>query len=586
MPTPEASAGAAKSVSLAQVSPPRLFFALLHQRFTGVARLDQPAPNAGERTIWFHGGMPVFTDWIEPTDVLGQVLMELGFIGQDQLMGALQAMANGGGLLGQVLLNQGVLDPQGLSEGLRKQCFRKLVRVFALREGLVTLAPAQHELDKLAKINVLELIGIGVGAHYDADRIGGELGSALQEPVRATAALARYRAHFRFRPTDEPILDALVRGTSMQELINTPKVQAQRAAQLVYTLWACQMLRVGAAATEAPPPAKPAAAPRTQPRTQSRPLKPVRSSRTPPPGTHAPVTPRSSSPPAAEPATASSRPPPAKPAARAPGPTSTDAAPPKAGEAEFVAKLEAIEKKMQDQAHAFDLLGVPISAGRKEIRRIWSDVSMTLHPDSLHAKGLGHLRARVSNVFAALSEAHGVLSDKEQREALRDKIERGEDTTESADATAKARAAFESELIAKEGDRLLSAHKFDRALEKFRAALELTPEEPDLQAVVAWCRYNLVPKSRDSMMEAERALSVIVAEAPALARAHYFRGMVQRDLGATDPAIASFEAALRHDQRLIDAERQARALRLSKGQSASAQPERKKSKGLKGFFGR
>src|SRR5688500_5648537 len=68
MSTPGPSAGAAKVLDLAQVTPPRLFFALLHQRYTGVLQLQQPAPHEGRRAIWVSGGMPVFTDWIAPED--------------------------------------------------------------------------------------------------------------------------------------------------------------------------------------------------------------------------------------------------------------------------------------------------------------------------------------------------------------------------------------------------------------------------------------------------------------------------------------------------------------------------------------
>lgn len=585
----EATAGAAKTVSLAQVSPPRLYFALLHQRFSGTLQLDQPAPQQGRRTIWFDGGMPVFTDWVEPTDVLGQVLLELGYIGQDQLFAALEAMAGQGGLLGEVLLSQGSLDPQGLQEGLRKQCFRKLVHTFALRDGEVALAPAQHDLQQLGKINVLELIVIGVGAHYDAQRIGAELGPIVQGTVQATAALTRYRTHFRFRPTDEPILQALLEGSSLQKLTAKNEVSQQRAAQLIYALWACQMLKVGAAAQPSPGPA--AGAPSPGPR--DRKLEPVRAAPAQPTPPPAQARPKAPAPPTAKSATpdpAAPKPTP-KPAAAKPaaGPTSDTVKGKKAepaDEAAFVERLQGFEARIEAKAHAFELLDVPLDAGRKELRRIWADLSKDLHPDSLHAKGLGHLRERVSNVFAAMSEAHGILSDKEQRAQLRDKIRRGEDTRDSADATAQARAAFESELIAKEGDRFLKANKFDRALEKFRAALELTPEEHDLQAAAAWCHYNLQNKTRQLMVETDRTLGVILAEAPALARAHFFRGMVQKELGAIDAALTSFETALRHDRRLIDAERQARALRVQRGQPADTAGDNKKPRGLKGFFSR
>ena len=226
----------------------------------------------------------------------------------------------------------------------------------------------------------------------------------------------------------------------------------------------------------------------------------------------------------------------------------------------FVQELEEFEEKIESGAHAFDLLGVSLGAGKREIRKKWSDLSRRLHPDALQAKGWTHLRDRVGNIFAALSEAHMLLSDKEQREKLAEQIERGEDPA-STDATATVRAAFEAEMIAKDGDRFLKASKFDRALAKYVEALALNPAEPDYRAAVTWCRYQLSQKGRPDAQTAERELAAVIQEAPALARAYYFRGMILKDLRAYEPAAAAFYEALRLDQRMIDAERQLRALK-------------------------
>src|SRR5690606_14835541 len=79
-----AGAGASKRVRLEEVSVPRLLFALLRQRFSGTLVLEQPPPHPGRRTVWVRGGMPVFTDWVAPSEVLGQVLQGLRFVTEDQ----------------------------------------------------------------------------------------------------------------------------------------------------------------------------------------------------------------------------------------------------------------------------------------------------------------------------------------------------------------------------------------------------------------------------------------------------------------------------------------------------------------------
>lgn len=560
---------------------PRLLFALLHKRFTGMLQLDQPDP-AGLRTIWFNGGMPMFTDWVSASHALGEVLVSEGLIDAEQLSMALRAMAKDGGLLGPVMVRLGLLDDAGLSSGLMRQCRRKVLETFALREGEVLVTQGPWDGPNFDKVNALELIGAGVVAHYDEARIEAEMGGILHGPLAGTEGLARYVAHFKFPANDRPLLDALAGATSFDSLSRQPGVSRRRAAQLVYTLWACQMLRVGASAVSISAFAG-ADTPEQAPRSRAPEPAPPRSRPTP---TAVPaVEPRSRPTPTSVPPVADARAPrrPTRPGEAAVGtgelPVAEEA--PQTPE-QFMEELTAIEAKLARQAHAFDLLGITPDAGKREVRRAFGELSRRFHPDALQARGLGALRERVGGVFAALSEAQALLSDEQKREQLRDAIARGVNVSQAgADATAMARAAFESEVLAKDGDKFLKAGRWDRAHELYARALELAPDEPDLRAAEAFCAYNLSPRTRNDAMTAERALSAVLTAAPQIARAHYFKGLVLRDLGAIDPAVASLTRAVQLDPRLIDAERQARALRASRGPAPAEKP-----KGIRGMFGK
>lgn len=561
---------------------PRLLFALLHKRFTGMVQLEQLEP-AGLRTIWFNGGMPTFTDWVSAAHALGEVLVSEGLIDAEQLSMALRTMAKDGGLLGPVMVRLGLLDDAGLSSGLMRQCRRKVLEAFALRDGEVMVTQGPWDGPNFEKVNALELIGAGVVAHYDEARIEAEMGAILHGPLAGTEGLARYVAHFKFPPNDRPLLDALAGATSFDSLARQPGVSRRRAAQLVYTLWACQMLRVGAAAVSISAFAG-ADTPEQAPRSRPPETAPPRAKPTP---TAVPaVEPRSRPTPTAVPVAGAE----ARSTRRS---TRTGEAAVGTGELpvaeevpqtpeQFMAELTAIEAKLARKAHAFDLLGITLDAGKREVRRAFGELSRRFHPDALQARGLGALRERVGGVFAALSEAQALLGDEQKREQLRDAIERGVDVNQAgSDATAMARAAFESEVLAKDGDKFLKAGRWDRAHELYARALELTPEEPDLRAAEAFCTYNLSARTRNDAMVAERALSAVLTAAPQIARAHYFKGLVLRDLGAIDPAVASLTRAAQLDPRLIDAERQARALRASRGPAPAEKP-----KGIRGMFGK
>jgi hypothetical protein len=404
------------------------------------------------------------------------------------------------------------------------------------------------------------------------------MGPALDGELRATAAYTRYRDHFRFRPTDDALLDALLSGVTMDQLSSLPGASRRRGAQLVYVLWACQMLRVGAAALQTPAtrqqpmPGNMRQTPRATPHVTP-PVDPATPRRASRPSTHeipssgASETQRATTTETRPTGTGQTKRPATTEVERGSRETprterSTRDLTSTVDEPTFVQELVEFEEKIEAGAHAFDLLGVSLGAGKREVRRRWADLSRRLHPDALEAKGWGHLRDRVGNVFAALSEAQMLLSDKDQRQRLAEQLERGEDPA-STDATATVRAAFEAEIIGKDADRFLKASKFDRALAKYDEAMTINSGEPDFRAAAAWCRYQLSPKARPDGQTAERALADVIKEAPALARAYYFRGMVLKDLRAYEPAAAAFHEALRLDSRMIDAERQLRALKAA-----------------------
>jgi tetratricopeptide (TPR) repeat protein len=519
--------GGSKQARIEQVPLARLAFALLHQRFTGTLQLDQPEP-AGARTVWLTGGMPIFTDWVSPVNPLGEVLVAEGIIQAVDLAHALRVMSQDGGLLGPVLLKLELVDEARLYAGLAKQCTRKLVEMFALREGEVLITAGAFEGPSLAQVNALEVIAAGITAHYDLDRVVREMGEAMVGPLAATGAVARYLPHFKLTHDDDAILAALTAGTRFDELARLPGVTHKRAAQIVFILWVCQMLRVGAAALTVEP-------------------------RRPTPTSIPPSEPKRAAPVERKPAPAP-----------APAPAPPEPEPARLDNAEFIAELEGMEQRIGEHAHAFTLLGIDLDAGKREVRRAFGELSRRFHPDAMEARGLGYLRQRVGQVFAALSEAQMLLSDQEKRESLRIAIEKGVSIDSTTDATAMARAAFESDVLAREGDKLLRGNRFDRALDHYEQALALAPDEPDVQAAAAWCRYNLSQRTRSDAVAVEKLLGDIVDQFKMIARAHYFRGMVLKDLGAIDPAIRELHRAVELDPRLIDAERQARALRLAK----------------------
>ncbi|MCA9685836.1 MAG: hypothetical protein KC457_26910, partial [Myxococcales bacterium] len=456
---------------------PRLLFALLRQRFTGTLTATQAEP-PGERTVWFRGGMPVFTDWSSSDDLLGELMLHEGIIDTLGHERGLAALRDSGGHLGEILLKQGLIDERQRTEALREQCSSKVAQIFApdaLGSPAVTVTVVDHDKgknDELAQVNVLALILRGVEEHYGEAQISLELGDDLEGDLAATPALARYERQFGFEPDDAPILGALGRGVTLQSMMG-PGVDRARALNIIYTLWCCQMLRVGDDAVQAiakgataagaghqlganlgPSPSKSSSRGRS-PKASASQTGPAQGAKAPPPPSAGksskpppPPAAKPAAPPAPKPAAApASKPPPppaAKPAAPKPDPAAEDPTLPA-----FMAQLAELETRIAAEANAFVLFGLEIDADRKQIREVWAELSKTFHPDALEGLGRGHLHDRVEPVFAALSEAYGILGNKDERAKLASALEAGGKNLKAGDdAAVIVRNAFEAEIMA------------------------------------------------------------------------------------------------------------------------------------------
>lgn len=532
-------------VDLARMSLPRLMFALLHRRFTGTITLTPPAADApgrgegaGSRRVWFQGGMPIFTDFTSPHDSIGQVLVDLGLIEaaeRDRAMAELARLAQPGApreRFGHYLVRRRLVTGGQLRKALRVQCARKVVHLFALRAGTVQVATgdgaaAESDASQPTQVNTLELIHAGVVAHFDQRRIAAEMGLLLDGPLRLRSSFDRYRAQFHFSRGDEAVVDALRPGnlyvTDVARLSGQPEA---RVAQVVYTLWACQMLKSANA-----PPEQSTGPIATLPEAT---------------GSSTPVLSHS----------------------QAAGQRERDGL----RAAEFAGELERLETAIAGGANAFDLLGLATTADRAQIRAAWHVLSRRFHPDSLPHQGLGHLRDRSQSVFAALSEAYQRLSDDAQREQIAALL-RGGPVAPRASAGPSAQAVLESEVVVREGDKLLRAGNFDRAIERYRKAAALNPDELEIRAAIAWCEYQLAADKATVRDATRAALFEVLARQPRCVRAHYDLGLLSLGSGDDDQALLHFNHVLEMEPDNIDAKRQIHAIQLRR--STPEGPRRK-----------
>ncbi|HEY0136347.1 MAG TPA: DUF4388 domain-containing protein [Nannocystis sp.] len=514
----------AEIVDLRALGLPRLVFALLRARFSGLLTLPQTEPEPGERTVWFQGGMPIFTDWVSPEDSLGQILVETGQLAAEERDRAAQALDSlpptaARERFGHYLVRRRLLTTAQLRKALRVQCGRKLVHCFAVRRGEARVTGGESsEVDEHtlgAQVNALELIFAGVTRHYDLGRIAIDMARLFEAPLRVRSSLERYRAHFRFTPADEAVIAAFNPSATILEVAARSSESRLRVAQIAYTLWACQMLKGAQAMRDTS-------------------------------GAQAVVGAKAEGEP--------------RPAARKASIGAGNVDPDRL--AEFAAELGRLEAMVTAGGNAFELMGLPLTAGRAEVRAAWHGLSRRFHPDALAHQELGHLRERSAAVFASLNEAYQILSDTRQREELAALLRSGGRPQGHNTPAPTTQAILESEAIAREADKLLRAGNFERALERYRKAAELSPEDLELQVAIAWCEYQRSADKAPLRGPTEVTLRGVLSRQPRCARAHYFLGLLYMHASDDQAALAAFTAALEIEPEMLDAKRQIHAIEL------------------------
>lgn len=582
--------------SLAKNGTPRLFYWLLQQRFTGLVHL-QELPQSAEAKIYVHEGVPWFTDLHHGPSVLGELLLRRRAINQNQLHEALTQMAQTGQLLGHILVAQGLLNANQLGQALSLQCSQKLIHLFGFRSGTAQMT-AQAKLEGLNAgltqgINSLALILQGVRRHWDAARMQEVWGAYRGQTLRSTAAFDQYQNHFALGPDEVQLAVKLKQGW----VLGTPNTPIQQE-QLAFALWNCGMVEAVAAPatarTQTPrnrPPSASHQAPATRrPQSASHPLP---TSRRPPSAPHSTANagtqaanqggPRKRVPTArsARPKTnAPIRPKPRKEVSRltrlpkgmVESAKSANQTPPKQAREAFMAKLEHYESLISREVDAFALFDLPLTAGRSEVRKQWNQLSQDFHPDALPKLELEGMHNRSQRVFAHLSNAYQILSNKERRNALKAKLESG--IAPGQDTADFVRQSFESEAMIKDAERLLKKRQYTKAKEKFTKANELRKDQGDVLAGLAWCDFQIAERSPVAGKAAIDALRKVTQSHPKCANAFYYLGLVHVSRQERNPARKALSDALEINPRLTDAQRQLRA--LESAPAAAEKPKRKK----------
>jgi curved DNA-binding protein CbpA len=602
--------------TLAKTPLPHLLVYALERQLSGTIELAGPDGNGG--TLLVIDGQPTKVRTARPTAYLGRVLMELGFLTDEQYNSSLLALAEQKRLHGQILLESGVLNEEQLELGLRAQLVRKMQALVHLPPD--TVFTYYDAFDALANYGGDGHVGIDpfplVWAAIREEPPWEHVHAALTKLGTAGVALATgaETARFAFDKGERATIELLkARPLRLHELTAAGTLQPRLAQLLVYCLLVTKQVelvrdslvppapapsspRVPTAEGDEPPSSRRLRAMAAASQSQTNVARvqltqremarlrgaveetsdhlPPDDRRTPPPQP-SPLSPPVSipkpTPPAFEPHGKADVY--TKPTVR--GMEAVASPPPAAVKKDTPAgltpALEARRKEIVrrastiDEEDYFQMLGVARDAEPSAVQAAFFGLAKTWHPDRLPPP-LAEVKAECARIFSRLSEAHQTLTDPQKRSRyVTLLLEGAKGNDEQAEVARVMEAATDfqkAEILLKRND-LAQAEKF------CRKAIQGDDKQADYHALLAWL-LSMKPErqSEDATAQLVVDLGRAIAMNKMCERAHFYRGMLLKRVHKDDQAVKDFRRSYELNPRNIDAQREVRLFEMRRGTSS------------------
>jgi curved DNA-binding protein CbpA len=537
---------------LADVPLPTLLQQLFAGKVTGVLQLHN---RAGRHDVYLRQGFPVAVTLPGSAELLGKVLLEMGILDEATYKKTLAEPPADGQRYGDMLLQKGLVTAEQIRLALKAQVRRKLHRLFFLNDCTYELIPGEHDQgvqgQESLRIHPARAIYHGVRSAWNDERLKGALGVLENRAVKCVLdgeGIARYGVG----PDDGRVAELLRKGYwTLPDLIEAAGLPPQPVRALVYSLYITEGLDAKNASDV--------------PRLRKRQETPLPPSAQPVPvqalkevsGAYRISPPEESSgafkmPSGAQPLTPSS-----SPRVQAPTPptvTGLDQGPP---DVDSVRKQLMAKSNVVEQQNLFQVLEIPTTAAKDEVKQAYFVAAKRYHPDRLVSMGLEALRPDVEKIFRRVSEAYGTLYDDARREEY--KLTLAQPKTDDVEAHARAMRMLEAEMAWRRGDMLLRKNDFAGAIRELEQAVALDPQNGEHLAYLTWAR---VCAQQMTHTEAKPLLNQSIKLSPKCARAYYFLGLCLKEEKDIERAYGMFRRAQEIDARLIDAEREMRLINM------------------------
>ncbi len=472
-----------------------------------------------KKDVILENGVPMDCQSNLLPDTLGKFMVGRGELTEEQNLALLSKSATTGQSFSELLVTEGVINPQDLYKILQQNLAKKLLDAFTWQSGAFHVSTSLPEVDSPLKVRAPQLVLTGISKFAPESEIA--------------EAMAPFEAKRFFVPRKPPVplqdlrlskehlevLRLLSQGKTLSELQSEMGLDKSRALRLLYSL-----ALIGAAIPE-----------------DWREVEPVVEV---PPMVEVPDS-----------DFAAAGPPPVPPL-------------PPAGDA-VETRNQVMELYLRfRKLDAFELLGIQEDATREGIENAFIDYCGKFHPSRFAAPDLKAMEEKARELFVAGGRAFGELSNPETRNSLlgrRQSRFRQLSSEEARNAFAIKSNLLDSETQFAKGMALVKQGNYAEALELIQFAHDCEPQKGLYRAELAYCRYRKAPE-----LEAKTAMDALreaVRIDPECGLAYYYAGLIHADnaeFAEAEPLLQRAIKLMAPDRRPIDALKKLKAAEREK----------------------
>ena len=458
-----------------------------------------------KKIVYVENGYPVAVRSNDPTECLGQILLEQRMISAETLAESLRQMKASKKRQGELLVEMGALSPYNLSRALVLQMEAKLLEVFSWREGRFAFKKGQPAHDQPVRLErtPAALILEGIRRSYDAERMRSVLDPYTGLYLMPSPDRRQRLQDITADPNEQRFVDSLDGTVKYEAALATTMIPTDRARLLLVAMAEAGMIvpsRLSAAK------GLDEAQPEAQPEVDSQPH-------------------------------------------QAAGGRSRD-------------DLVAILEVMHQQTH-FEVLALDREATQAEVDTAYEVRARDFHPDRFRTRDES-VCVVAERIFERLEEAHAVLSDTTARRRYVAQLDKARATKAAVDDEAKLTSESPqvvAERIYFQGVAHLRARRYRNAADAFRQATALAPGQASYRSALGWALYRQAPADPRAVAAGLGELLRAADSDPKNPWSRVSLGRFYAETGMPDEAIRIFEEVLRMSPGLSDIEEEIRRLK-------------------------